>query len=395
MNVLLSVRGEIVCLIILISLLMHSKAHQPGEDRKSCFRLYIFALFHVIFHIFTVLTFGSDADAPSFVPWAIQTLYSLSSVLFAYEFFCYTAELCMKKDALQKLRRVAFALPVFCLLALPFLGFEAAKNEEAMRVSLAYTLCIGAALIFFAGTAVLIGKFYSLLSDRIKQTLIPVLGLLIAAVVILLTVPGLSLITCAVTVAAFFIFFVLESPTEILRRKAQTDDMSGIKSRHSYEMDILDMERSYNRNVPGDYTVVFCDLSNLRNVNNFHGYMAGDNYIGTVAHILINEMKNAARIYRMGGEEFMVVYHNVPEEMVKREIARVQSVCDSKQNQRSYRITVVMGYAVSGPEHPTVRDVLKAADYNMYANKADLKWHNAYKNGKDAASGITDSTTDQ
>lgn len=394
-NLLLIVRAEIVCLIILIYLLLNGRIYQNGEEKKSFSRLSLFALCHVVFDIITVITVNHLETTPYFINWIAHVIFYLSAILFSYEFFIYTAEICVKKEKMPSFRLYT-ALPIAVyILLLFFLPIEFIQaNGTNSSTGPAAVVGYGVAFLFFVGQIVILIRYWNQFTTHLKQTLIPMLAVLMVAETIQIAVPELLFTGCAVTVVTIGFFFSLENPSEVFLRKAQIDAMTGVKSRHCYDMDIVELEKRYSKDNVGEYAVVFCDLNNLRNVNNFHGHAEGDNYIATVAHLLINEMKSAEQIYRMGGDEFMVMYHNVPEETVQSEINRVQESCEEKNREFAYRMTVAMGYAMSGPEHSTMRGVLKAADYKMYANKAELKRRNAFRgeSGTDPlnVTGLTD-----
>ncbi len=95
--------------------------------------------------------------------------------------------------------------------------------------------------------------------------------------------------------------FSLENPADVFKQKLLIDALTGVKSRHSYERDIQRMEAEYARDRKIRFGLVFCDINNLKAVNDERGHMEGDAYIGHIAQILMKDLHGAENIYRMGG----------------------------------------------------------------------------------------------
>lgn len=159
----------------------------------------------------------------------------------------------------------------------------------------------------------------------------------------------------------------------MFKQKLLIDALTGVKSRNSYEYEIQQMEKEYVQNRDIRFGMVFCDINNLKAVNDEFGHLKGDDYIGDIAQILTRDLQGAKSIYRMGGDEFLAVYRDTDEAEIRREIDRVDADCDAMSEKVPYRMSVAIGCAVSGEEYASLRNVLRMADYLMYQNKADMK----------------------
>jgi len=376
---LLIVREEIVCLIILIFLWINGRFYKMGKDHGSFLRMLVYAIGHVVFDIITVLTVNSLDTVPSWLNFAAHAVFYLFAILFAQEFLCYVVALSYGKR-IQKATRIASAclLAVYVILlpVLPIVYLQGYGTNYSLGP--AAFVGYGLAMIFFVSSAILLAVHYKQLAPHVRMALIPMLTMLVAAECIQIAVPELLMTSGAATIVAVGFFFSLENPADVFKQKLLIDALTGVKSRHSYEIDIRQMEAEYARNPNISFGLVFCDINNLKAVNDEHGHLEGDAYIGRIAQLLMKDFHSAEGIYRMGGDEFLTVYRGADEAAIQREIDQVNADCNALSAEVPYRMGVATGYAVSGKEYATLRDVLRVADYLMYKNKADMKRANAF-----------------
>lgn len=91
-----------------------------------------------------------------------------------------------------------------------------------------------------------------------------------------------------------------------LRRVALYDGLTGCLNRRAFDEGIgLESARSTFG------AVMVLDLDNLKEVNDLHGHAAGDDLLAHVAHILRAHVRPLDRLYRWGGDEFLLVMPNV------------------------------------------------------------------------------------
>ena len=129
----------------------------------------------------------------------------------------------------------------------------------------------------------------------------------------------------------------------------------------------------YNRNRLNSYmneivespdeltTLIFLDINGLKKVNDQQGHIAGDILIKRAANTLISVFHNND-IYRVGGDEFVVILRSVEEEQINKYIKDIHR--KAKQNDVSFAI----GYAMSNSSKD-IEEILKEADVNMYNDK--------------------------
>ena len=375
MNPLLILREEIVCLVILLFLLVNALAYQTGRDSGSFLRLALCAVGHVACEILVVLAMNPPGRVGAGANRLFHAFFYLFAVLFAYEFFCCTVRLGFaSRAAVRRARRWGLPAVLLYAAALPFLPLYYLKgNGIHYGMGPFIVVSFAVAMLYFAASAVIIFLRRRRIPRQVKLALLPLLLAMMATEGLQWAVPELFFSGGALTVVTVGFFFALENPADFFRQKIQVDALTGVKSRHCYETDIRQVEQRYREGGRQSYAVVFCDINNLKAVNNLYGHLEGDRYISAIAGILTREMKSAERIYRMGGDEFMALYHNQPESVIQGEIQAVHGACQRLSQEKEYPAGVAVGYALSGSGYRSIREVLKVADYRMYKDKAEQK----------------------
>jgi two-component system chemotaxis response regulator CheY len=91
-----------------------------------------------------------------------------------------------------------------------------------------------------------------------------------------------------------------------LVRQTRTDALTGLHNRLSLDADLQAMHRSsvrYRR----PYALALCDVDRFKAYNDTYGHPAGDQALRTVASTLVDQLRDCDRVYRYGGEEFLVL----------------------------------------------------------------------------------------
>ena len=142
-----------------------------------------------------------------------------------------------------------------------------------------------------------------------------------------------------------------------LTKLSSMDVLTGLYNRHrlnSYMNEILESEDEPT-------ALVFSDINGLKRVNDNEGHLAGDNLIRRAAHTLISVFTED-EIFRVGGDEFVVILRNVSEDQVKGYIEKLRN--KAKKNDVSFAV----GYSMT-TKSKDIEKLLKEADKNMYEDK--------------------------
>ena len=140
---------------------------------------------------------------------------------------------------------------------------------------------------------------------------------------------------------------------------SKVDPLTGMLNRQCFYRDSATFVRKIT-------AVVSVDMNELKWINDTKGHDAGDKAIKTVAECLVKGVGLKKTAYRVGGDEFIILYFGKKEEEV---LADVQCMRD---NLAKTPFVCAFGYAphASGEK---VDAAMTLADKAMYADKADLK----------------------
>ncbi len=393
----LILREELVCLIILLFLAFVSRVFRMGKDGRVFNGLMTLAVAHVLLDMVTVWTVNHPASVPVFLNNLLHAAFFISGILYSGEFMLYVAGLpgsgripALRKATLA-LAAAYFALIMTGVLRIEYISADGTFLSTGPAVYAGY----GLSCLYYLTSLFLLVAFRRRVNRHILLTLLPMFILLLAAESVQIIVREFLFTGGAVTAVTVGMFFSLENPSAVLERRARLNALNGLGSRSSYEHDMQAYDGMFRANRSMPFIFMFIDINNLRSVNGVYGHTAGDEYIGSVAVLLMENLKGAEHLYRMGGDEFLAVYRDESEKTVLRDIARTRESCRKEKSRLPYEPELVMGYAVSDANYRSLRDVLRVADYMMYRNKADMKRDLTLEGGTRLnLSGLTDRVFD-
>jgi|GEM_PF-102134 len=169
---------------------------------------------------------------------------------------------------------------------------------------------------------------------------------------------------------------------EIIHRLAFYDELTKLPNRRKL---IVDCEESLARLAEGGGRAwfLFFDLDNFKSVNDSMGHQAGDELLMQLGRTMENKPETRGRCYRLGGDEFILVYENVSRDFVNQitgwllerfnqpwELAAGRAVCRTSIG--------VARYPEDGTEAETL---LFQADQAMYRAKEDGKGRAFFTDG--------------
>lgn len=155
-----------------------------------------------------------------------------------------------------------------------------------------------------------------------------------------------------------------EMEKAMLRRKALTDPLTGVKNRQGLResFDKMLEDRS-----GASYILVILDLDNFKSVNDSYGHQQGDRYLRELGRIL-NGVEGA-RAFRFGGDEFCLLFRDQSDGKVERSCLEVQEAFrQSKVCRELTPLTVSFG-AARWESALTPSELLRRADMALYQAK--------------------------
>lgn len=163
---------------------------------------------------------------------------------------------------------------------------------------------------------------------------------------------------------------MLREHTEIFRRKAMTDELTGLPNRACLnEYLAREMMKARRGKVTG--SILFVDLDDLKMVNDTLGHKYGDDLILSAANLIINETGNQGRVARIGGDEFVIVTRMAERSSLAGLADRLVKVLRYDYHFLGMRLctSASIGIAVYPSDGDTVEEILKNVDNAMNTAK--------------------------
>lgn len=155
---------------------------------------------------------------------------------------------------------------------------------------------------------------------------------------------------------------------------AYRDPLTGVKNKTAYQDAEQRMDRKMRQGRP-EFAVIMLDINRLKYVNDTFGHDFGDMLITDACKIICKSFKHSP-VYRIGGDEFVVILENGDYEHYSELLEQFQEEIDAhnKYARPDSRLSIARGIAVYNSTTDLVfANVFKRADESMYQNKADMK----------------------
>lgn len=153
-----------------------------------------------------------------------------------------------------------------------------------------------------------------------------------------------------------------------LRGLSQTDELTGLHNRRFF---LEETERAL-RGSKG-LTLVLFDLDEFKQINDTFGHLAGDLVLKDVASVLKRGTRYEDFIARYGGDEFIMLAHELPladvDEIIRRVTAEVEAL-RWPSDTATIQVSLTAGVSTTELLHTRdLRTLLDASDRDLYKNK--------------------------
>lgn len=138
----------------------------------------------------------------------------------------------------------------------------------------------------------------------------------------------------------------------------------------------LDSEIARSKRYTRPLSLLMIDIDWFKNYNDYHGHQKGDDVLKKIASILVHNLRSIDRVYRYGGEEFIVLLPEVDKEgamaCAERLRRRVEQEPFEKEadSQPGGKLTISIGVASFPLDADTKEKLIEAADSALYRAKA-------------------------
>lgn len=195
------------------------------------------------------------------------------------------------------------------------------------------------------------------------------------------SVVHLNAFIATATLVSIYVF-LFATQTERQRRRlklqAEHDPLTGIGNRRMLETTLPEiMTRTGHKPLP--HSMALLDLDRFKQINDDFGHAAGDRVLQEMASILEQSTRSQDRIFRIGGEEFLLL---MPETTLAGAHVVAEKIRDrtaSSLNSPGGIVTVSIGIAEIDPDD---------GDWKAWLERADQALYLAKKNGRNCVEGL-------
>ncbi|GAB6057612.1 diguanylate cyclase [Desulfonatronum parangueonense] len=163
----------------------------------------------------------------------------------------------------------------------------------------------------------------------------------------------------------------LKQANRQLQALAVHDELTGLPNRR-FAMSLLGnlwaeaAEKGFN------FSILLLDADKFKQVNDIHGHAVGDDLLRFLAVALREAVRTDDIVCRLGGDEFLVICPNCPEEdaaLVAKKILDADKVYRNADRVVIWEGPVSIGFAQARASMTKPEDLLEAADQALYAAK--------------------------
>jgi diguanylate cyclase (GGDEF)-like protein len=154
------------------------------------------------------------------------------------------------------------------------------------------------------------------------------------------------------------------------RRRSTLDPLTGLFNRNALEQRLGELNGQPCNPAEGlSHALLLCDLDHFKRVNDQLGHAAGDAVLQDIAYTMRATLQAGDSIYRVGGEEILVILPGAGREDALEISERLRRAVRERRPV-GIQVTVSIGVAVSEPGVVDTEDLIARADATLYAAKA-------------------------
>ncbi len=152
------------------------------------------------------------------------------------------------------------------------------------------------------------------------------------------------------------------------RAESTLDQLTGLLNRRGLEPRFDEVaEQATLTGQP--VSVVAMDIDHFKRINDEHGHVVGDVVLREIAYALRKSLRTFELLYRLGGEEFLLLLPGATEEDAA-SIAESLRVAVEDLNPAGVRVTCSFGVVTASAGAVQFRQLRERADRALYASKA-------------------------
>lgn len=153
-----------------------------------------------------------------------------------------------------------------------------------------------------------------------------------------------------------------------LREMAILDPLTGVYNRNLLELS-LQRAAQQGRRSQVEMSLAVMDLDHFKSINDTHGHDVGDKVLREVGCLLSTRLRGSDQIFRIGGEEFLVLFYQTDEQAALQVAEELRQTLAAQEIVEERPVTASIGLACLKPTE-NWQEWLKRADLCLYQAKS-------------------------
>ncbi|WP_324170715.1 GGDEF domain-containing protein [Sulfurimonas sp.] len=171
----------------------------------------------------------------------------------------------------------------------------------------------------------------------------------------------------------------LTSKVKQLEEKSNLDSLTKIYNRRALSTYLNKI--CSNKELPYNFHLLMLDIDDFKVINDKYGHIAGDKVLIFVSNILKKTLREGDKVFRYGGEEFIIVLNRIDDKHCKLITNRLlELIRNNKLIYKNDNLSITMSAGVT--------NFIRGDTPNSLIARADKALYQAKKNGKNQMHGI-------
>lgn len=153
---------------------------------------------------------------------------------------------------------------------------------------------------------------------------------------------------------------------------ANKDDVTGLYNQRKLVADLAETIETHEE-LGETFSIMFIDVDHFKKVNDNFGHIVGSAMLTEIGKELTDVLRSSDKIYRYGGDEFVVLMPKVNIETVHKIAVRVIDKVKQKSfnvgEAKNYQLSLSIGIAEYPTDAKTAHEIVQFADSMMYVSK--------------------------
>jgi len=161
----------------------------------------------------------------------------------------------------------------------------------------------------------------------------------------------------------------LTTQVKTLEEKSNLDSLTKVYNRRALSSHLKLL--CSNSDLPYEFHLLMLDIDDFKSINDKHGHLAGDKVLIFIANILKKTLREGDKVFRYGGEEFVIILNRVDSEHCEKITKRILEIISSNKliyKGEGLRVTMSVG-TTKYSAGDTPDSIIARADKALYKAK--------------------------